>query len=464
MMKTRSSKDGEHDTPADDLRRGESMADDAASETPASANKTFKGACSIPNPELHNSVLVESSEEEEDEFVACSQRLESDVTINHDDTLDVKVEKLLVKHGENVKSLEFTQGELDTLKKQNTDLKNYAEHLEFEIKRNKYAIDSGATKLDKVENAAKRKNLISEGIPEGDRGLEDLPRLLSNLFRELGIDATIDIDQIYRIGPFRPKYKRQILISFLRVDDRDYVFDKRAKLRQSEYFHDVWISDDVTLSARRVKTLIRQVAREAKNKGVKCTSTQYAVTIDGTKFNETSLNDLPTEFSLASVKTKQIGDDVIAYHSEHSPLSNLFPAPIKIGKRFFDSLEHALQYKKARGHNEDRLAEKIHLCREAYEVRWMGKRITTTEQWRKSEQDVMLSRMIRKFEQNPTLREQLLQTGRKILVEATLDKTWGAGCSLFSPALKNKSWPGRNLQGETLMKARSQLLAKYGSQ
>ena len=49
------------------------------------------------------------------------------------------------------------------------------------------------------------------------------------------------------------------------------------------------------------------------------------------------------------------------------------------------------------------------------------------------EQDVMLAAMLRKFQQNPGLREKLLATGDKTLVEATPDKFWGAGVSLALP-------------------------------
>ena len=69
----------------------------------------------------------------------------------------------------------------------------------------------------------------------------------------------------------------------------------------------------------------------------------------------------------------------------------------------------------------------------------------------------MYATMLRKFKQNPELLRKLLDTGDKTLVEATPDRTWGAGVSLTSRALKNGEYPGENRQGKLLMKARNKL-------
>ena len=404
---------------------------------------------------------VESSDEEEEVFEPCRQKFDSEIEIDPLDSLEDKITKLILRQEKSVKSLEFTQWELEDLKKQNAGLKSYVEDLELETNRNKYAIERSVARIEKVDNATRRKNLLIEGIAERPNGNENLDQIISDLFGELGIDTRVEFDQLYRVGSFNPKFKRPIFISFIHADDRGHVFDKRAKLRRSKVFHDIWVSDDVTPTARRTKALIRQVTREAKNQGSQCTSTQYSVTINSQNYDETSLNCLPRELSLESIKTKQIGDDVIAYHSEHSPMSNLFPAPIKIGKRTFNSLEQAFHYKKARGHNNDEIAEKIYLCREPYDIRILGKKITPSQKSIDNEQEIMFELMIRKFEQNPLIRAKLLDTAGKTLVEATPDRTWGAGCSIFSPALRNKTWPGLNRQGKLLMRARDTLIAKY---
>ena len=67
-----------------------------------------------------------------------------------------------------------------------------------------------------------------------------------------------------------------------------------------------------------------------------------------------------------------------------------------------------------------------------------------------------------KFDQNPELREILLATGDKVLVEASpLDRLWGVGLSADDAQILDRSqWRGKNLLGQALMEVRRLLRAK----
>ena len=64
-----------------------------------------------------------------------------------------------------------------------------------------------------------------------------------------------------------------------------------------------------------------------------------------------------------------------------------------------------------------------------------------------------------KFGQNPDLRDYLLSTGKRILVEASpADTIWGIGLTQDHPDASNpKRWKGENLLGFALMKVRDNL-------
>lgn len=64
-----------------------------------------------------------------------------------------------------------------------------------------------------------------------------------------------------------------------------------------------------------------------------------------------------------------------------------------------------------------------------------------------------------KYTQNPMLRDALLRTGSKILVEASpTDKVWGIGLSEADPrAIEHDMWRGHNLLGQVLMDVRTAL-------
>ena len=401
--------------------------------------------------------FLEESEESEDEGlqdITDEGPKDKDRELSHPDATD---------QDGRAASLEFTQAQVDDLKEENKILRECLGDLEVEMLRNKYAITKVEGRQDKLDMLIKKKNIIVEGLHESRRDQENPSEIVDRLFEELGVNCTLTYDQAYRIGPFNDRKSRPFLISFQKQKDRDYVFSLRTNLRGSENFYNVCLTDDVAPTARRAKSVIRQVNRMAKDQGAHCTSTPFSLTIDRQKYEVANLDMLPDQFSLEKIKTKQVTDNIIAYHSEHSPFSNLYPCIIHIASREFTSLEQLFQFKRAKRHNRSDLAEKIYLSRDAYEIRQLGAEAGKSEEWRKLEQDVMYAAMLRKFKQNPELMQKLLDTGDMILVEATPDKTWGAGVSLTSKALKKGEFPGENRQGKLLMKARDKLRAEAGA-
>ena len=83
----------------------------------------------------------------------------------------------------------------------------------------------------------------------------------------------------------------------------------------------------------------------------------------------------------------------------------------------------------------------------------------TQSTWEQHRFDIVVRGNIAKFGQNPALKTFLLNTGHRILVEASpTDRIWGIGWSENDPQTQNpEQWRGLNLLGFALMVARSQL-------
>lgn len=81
------------------------------------------------------------------------------------------------------------------------------------------------------------------------------------------------------------------------------------------------------------------------------------------------------------------------------------------------------------------------------------------EAWDPVARDFSYIGIYHKFAQNKVLRELLLSTGNKILVEASpVDKKWGVGLEHLDLRILDKSkWPGKNWLGQILMKVRDDL-------
>lgn len=79
--------------------------------------------------------------------------------------------------------------------------------------------------------------------------------------------------------------------------------------------------------------------------------------------------------------------------------------------------------------------------------------------WNQHKFDIMVKGLLLKFEQNPSLKRELLSTGSKILVEGSpYDKIWGVGLKYDNPLiLDDTNWQGENLLGKALMRAREKL-------
>ena len=77
--------------------------------------------------------------------------------------------------------------------------------------------------------------------------------------------------------------------------------------------------------------------------------------------------------------------------------------------------------------------------------------------WKKKRFRIVFEGNMAKFSQNPILREELLRTAHKMLVEASpYDRIWGIGLSpQDADALKPSKWRGENLLGQILMQVRA---------
>ena len=354
-------------------------------------------------------------------------------------------------------SLEFTQKEVDGLKKENNALRNKIGDLEMEEKRNEFQVKRIDEKLDKQDTVVRHKNLIIEGIPEDKKEKENLQPQIYKLLDLMGVRKEITYDTAYRVGSYFGKKPRSIVITFIRISDRDEVYSKRANLSLNHEMSRVWINEDLGHNSRRAVNLIRMVARQAQLQGIPHRVSKYAIHIDNEKFDERNLEELPQEISLSKVKTVPIGDNIIAYQSEHSCFSNLYPVKIKIGRHSYTSAEQAFHHIRAVKLKKPVAASRILLTRDPYDIIKIGAELTATKEWEDCEDDIMFGCLLRKYEQNPHLLDELIATGDKELVEATLNSEWGAGVTLSSAALKSHTWKGGNKQGQIQMTVRDTL-------
>lgn len=152
-------------------------------------------------------------------------------------------------------------------------------------------------------------------------------------------------------------------------------------------------------------------------------------------------------------------------HTEHGGnvtkacLSNFYPCEFKFNDKMFNFSEQCFMYQKALLFNDFGVAEQILDETDVRKIKALGRKVKNfnNELWDKHKEDFMFNACYAKFSQNNELKDFLLSTGNREIVEASpVDNIWGIGFSSDN-AMENINKWGQNLLGKILMKVREVL-------
>ncbi len=142
-------------------------------------------------------------------------------------------------------------------------------------------------------------------------------------------------------------------------------------------------------------------------------------------------------------------------------LSQWYPAVFVVDGVRYATAEHYMMAEKARLFGDEGVREKIIAAAHPSQAKNLGREVQgfNPTTWEQHRFDIVVQGNIAKFSQNPTLKAFLLNTGHRILVEASpVDRIWGIGWSENDPQAQDpEKWRGLNLLGFALMAARSRL-------
>lgn len=146
---------------------------------------------------------------------------------------------------------------------------------------------------------------------------------------------------------------------------------------------------------------------------------------------------------------------------DKSCFSQWFEADFVVDGETYRSAEHYMMAGKARLFGDEAALARIHAARTPAEAKSIGREILGFNEaaWNAERLAIVTRANHAKFGQNPALREFLLGTGDRVLVEASpVDAIWGIGLAGDHPDAGNPSrWRGLNLLGFALMNARDLL-------
>lgn len=141
--------------------------------------------------------------------------------------------------------------------------------------------------------------------------------------------------------------------------------------------------------------------------------------------------------------------------------SQWWPAEFTVDGVTYPTAEHFMMAAKALLFGDAEMAARIPLAAHPGDAKKLGRQVHgfDEELWAARRFGLVVAGNVAKFGQNPELRQFLLGTGDRVLVEASpRDRIWGIGLSASNEqAISPGQWRGLNLLGFALMEARHQL-------
>jgi ribA/ribD-fused uncharacterized protein len=144
-----------------------------------------------------------------------------------------------------------------------------------------------------------------------------------------------------------------------------------------------------------------------------------------------------------------------------SCFSQWWPAAFEIDGARYPTAEHFMMAEKARLFGDEATRQEILTAKHPRQAKMLGRKIAGFEEsrWNEARFGIVVRGNLAKFGQHADLRQFLLGTGQRVLVEASpVDSIWGIGLAADDPlASQPASWPGLNLLGFALMEVRAVL-------
>jgi ribA/ribD-fused uncharacterized protein len=144
-----------------------------------------------------------------------------------------------------------------------------------------------------------------------------------------------------------------------------------------------------------------------------------------------------------------------------SCLSQWFHAPFTVDGVRYLTAEHWMMAGKARLFGDREAEQAVIAAGHPQRAKAIGRQVNgfDTETWQQNRLALVVEGNVHKFEQNDALRDFLLGTKDRVLVEASpVDRIWGIGLAADDDRAEHPAqWRGLNLLGFALMRARAQL-------
>ena len=346
-----------------------------------------------------------------------------------------------------IHTIQFSENQIKESATEIANLKN-----ENKLLSEKVALHDAQTaiinqKIVDLEDYSRRENILISGVAE-EKG-ENCLVIVQDIFNHLN-GHNIEIQRCHRTGRYRAGEHRDIIVRLVFFQDKVTILQRRSYLPRG-----VYINEDFSPDTKRRINALRPVLKEAlkHDRGAKMIK-------DKLLFQKKiySLENIKSiGFNLEKLSEKQ-SNDSLAFAGRYSPLSNLYPHPIKIDGTMYQSSEHYYQFQKCLSSGDVNAASAVMTAKYPEDAMAAGNAVKKSKEWTLDEgRKIMRKAIITKFS-SPAMKKKLLSTGNRIIAEAKRNPWWGVGEPLTSSKVLNPTaLHGCNQMGLLLMLMRDEL-------
>lgn len=376
-----------------------------------------------------------------------------------------KFGELVLAHTETVDSLKFHDNFLETLndKFQTLSCDNQKKEAllvkgEMERKELRGDINRVEKYTQDITKEIKSENIIISGLKES----KDENILLTVVTFLKKIVPNINGDHVkvaYRMGSVSSSKLRPILVKLRDSDAKQQIMKNKSKLKDLKSMGRVFCNDDLHEISRKNRQRMRITAKYAAKKGyknVKCAGNKLQ--IDGKAYQEDELGLLHRELHMDNIMTQMRGGRLL-FERSYSYLSGSYKIRFQMNDKMFSSADQALYYHKAILCGRDDVANDLMDMSDAKAVKGLGQKLDSNEMWEDQKLKVMKGVLLNKFQQNPKICGQLVETMEVPILNCDSDHYWGTGKGMFEKEWnKTFEYPGTNALGTCLEEVRKLLI------
>ncbi|MGL4760654.1 MAG: NADAR family protein [Sarcina sp.] len=145
-----------------------------------------------------------------------------------------------------------------------------------------------------------------------------------------------------------------------------------------------------------------------------------------------------------------------------SCFSQWYDSDFTVDGVLYNCAEQFMMAQKAKLFGDEEIYAQILETSEQFRIKYLGRQVKDFDEevWQAQRYNIVLKGNIAKFSQNEEIKEFLVNTGYKVIVEASpYDIIWGIGMSEQEAMQSSPTqWKGENLLGFALMEARDIIL------